>query len=75
MTHDDISTAEMLKDIADTEAEIVTMEREIQGFRLLGDRLSHMKADARVTGIQQRKDFIAKVQAIIAERKLVSTEG
>lgn len=63
-----ITTEEMLKDIADTEAEIATMEREIKGFRLLGDRLSHMRADARVSGIQQRREFIGEVQKIIAER-------
>jgi len=65
MSHETITTEEMLLDIADTEHEIVTMEREMKGFRLLGDRWSQMRADARVTGIQQRREFIAKVQAIL----------
>jgi hypothetical protein len=60
---------EIRKDIADTEAEIVTMEREIQGFRLLGDRLSHMRAESRVTGITQRRDFIAKLEKILTEKE------
>jgi hypothetical protein len=68
-THDGILTEVMQQDIADTEAEISTMEREIQGFRLLGDRLSAMRADARVTGIRERHEFIAKVEAILAERE------
>ena len=67
MTHG--SSEEIKQDIADTEAEIVTMEREITAYRLLGDRWSHMRADARVTGIQERQTFIAKLQAILDERK------
>jgi hypothetical protein len=68
MNCEGISTEVMEKDIADTEAEIVVMEREIEGFRLLGDRWSQMRADARVTRIQERREFISKLQAFIAER-------
>ena len=80
--HAHISSEEIKQDIADTEAEIVTMEREITAYRLLGDRWSHMRAEcwtwdrrviqalnARVTGIQERQTFIAKLQAILDERK------
>ena len=74
MSHETITTEEMLRDITDTEHEIATMEREIQGFRLLGDRWSQMRADARMTGIQQRREFIAKVQAILDEREEASHE-
>lgn len=68
MSRDDITHEQMLADIRETEAEIATMEREIHGFRLLGDRWSQMRADARVTGIQERKAFIEKVQKLIQER-------
>jgi len=68
MSHETIASEEMLRDIADTEAEIETMEREIKAFRLLGDRWSLMKADARVTGIQKRMEFIVKVKALLAAR-------
>ena len=68
MSHETIASEEMLRDIADTEAEIETMEREIKAFRLLGDRWSLMKADARVTGIQKRMELIVKVKALLAER-------
>ena len=68
MSHETIASEEMLRDIADTEAEIETMEREIKAFRLLGDRWSLMKADARVTGIQKRMELIVKVKALLAAR-------
>ena len=62
----EITREEMLKDVADTEEEIAVMEREIQGLRLLGDRWSQMRADARVTGISERREFIEKVKALIS---------
>jgi hypothetical protein len=68
MSHETITNEEMLRDIADTEAEIETMEREIKAFRLLGDQWSLMKAGDRVTGIQKRMEFIVKVRALLAER-------
>lgn len=68
MSNEHITNEEMLQDIAETEQEIATMEREIEGFRLIGDRWSRMRADARVTGIQERRIFIGKVRAILAKR-------
>lgn len=65
---DGISVEEMRQDIADTEAEIVEMQRELEGFRLLGDRWSQLRADVRVTGIRQRREFIAKVTKLIEAR-------
>ena len=67
----DIPTSEIEKDISDTEAEIVEMEREIKGFRILGDRWSVMKADNRVRGIKERKEFIDKLKVILKARKEV----
>ena len=55
-------------DIKDTEVEIVQMEREATGFDLLGDRLSVWKADGRRSGIEERKKFIERLQAILDYR-------
>lgn len=66
--HSHIPTSEVLQDIADTETEILTWEREIYGFRLLGDRWSQMRADARSTRIREAKEFIAKLQEILKLR-------
>ena len=63
-----ISNATILKDIKDTEAEIVIMKREIKGFELLGDRLSIFRADARRTGIKEREEFIEKLKEILNAR-------
>jgi hypothetical protein len=65
---DHITNEEIEQDILDTENEITTMQREIEGFRILGDRLSHFKADARRDGIAQRQEFITKLRGILAGR-------
>jgi len=64
-----ISTAEIRKDIADTQAEIVVKKREIKGFRLLGDRWSMMRADSRESGIKKRENFVKKLKIILEARK------
>jgi hypothetical protein len=68
MSADHISTEEIERDIADTEAEIVTMQREMDGLRLIGDRMSLFRADARRYGIQERREFIDKLQEILRGR-------
>lgn len=65
---EEIPTSEIEKDIADTEAEIPQLEREAEGFRLLGDRWSQMRADSRVNGIRERREFIVKLQGILQKR-------
>jgi hypothetical protein len=67
--NDHVPTEEVKKDIADTEAEISQMKREIEGFTLLGDRWSLMRADARRTGIKEREEFVTRLNKILAERK------
>ncbi len=64
-----ISTETINQDIIDTEQEIVTMEREIKGFRLIGDRMSHFRADAREDGIKERKEFVENLKAILEARR------
>jgi hypothetical protein len=68
MNNDHISSSEILDDIRDTEREILTMEREAKGFRLIGDKLSIMKACQRDIGIQDRLEFITRLRGILNER-------
>lgn len=64
-----IPTSEIKQDILDTQTEIVTMQREIKGFRLINDKLSNFRADARKDGIASREIFIKKLQAILEVRR------
>ncbi len=58
------------QDIADTQAEINQMEKEIKAFRILGDRWSVMRADVREeTRIPERKEFIKKLEYLLALRE------
>ncbi len=63
-----ISIEEIKKDIADTQAEIIVMKREIKGFRLIGDRWSIFRADGRESGIKERLKFIEDLKAILEVR-------
>jgi len=61
---------EVLKqDIADTEEEIADYERKAEGYKLIGDKMSLFKADAYISEIQDRKDFIFKLQSILDYRR------
>lgn len=68
MKIENISSSEIRRDIADTEAEIPIAEREAEGFRMVGDRLSIMRAKARDTTNQQRREFIRKLREILKSR-------
>jgi len=63
-----IPTSEIKQDILDTEKEILQMMREITGFKLIGDRLSIMKAMSRESGIRDRQEFIIRLQEILKLR-------
>jgi hypothetical protein len=63
-----IPTAEILRDRADTLAEIENMQREIKGLRLIGDRMSNFKADNREIGIKERREFVRKLGLILKVR-------
>ena len=70
-----IPTAEIEQDIADTEHEIATMRREIEGLRILadtGDRMAYMRYRARKGGIEDRETFIAKLKAILEARAAIA---
>lgn len=64
-----ISTLEIEKDIADTEYEIDIMTREMDGYRLMThDRMAQFRADARQSGIRDRKHFVEQLQRILRLR-------
>lgn len=64
-----IPTSEIQTDIIDTQREILDMKRKIEGYRLIGDKLSMFRADAMVSGIAEREKFIEKLQTILEIRK------
>lgn len=68
VNNSEIKTEEIKQDIRDTLAEITTMDREEKGYRIIGDRLSVMKADYRSNGIIERKAFIKKLEQILLDR-------
>ena len=72
--NDHIPTAEIEQDIADTLAEIATMQREEKGLRIIGDKWSVMRADARKSGIKEREEFVAKLRTILAEREFAEEQ-
>lgn len=63
-----IPDKEVKQDITDTLAEIRVMEREIEGFEIIGDRVSNMKIAARISGIEERKGFVNKLQKLLQLR-------
>lgn len=75
MSHDNIPTTEIQQDIQDTLAEIATMEREEVAFRMLRDRMSIFRADARRQGIVERRIFIAKLEAILTDRHVAQDDN
>lgn len=66
-----LSNEEIEKDIADTEAEIYQMEKQIPGHKILaeaGDRYQDILYRAKVDGVVDRKQFIEKLKAILRAR-------
>lgn len=69
----DVPTEVIEQDILDTQSEITQMEREAEHYEksplsLPTARLDHMKAEAKRSGIQERKQFIEKLKAILEVR-------
>jgi len=70
----EIPIAEIENDILETEREIAAMTTEADWLEKtpMTDRdakWNHMRASARRSGIEERKDFIKKLQAILESRK------
>lgn len=70
-----IPTEEVKKDIRDTEAEIIEMKHEIKAFKILGDRMSILKANSRKSAIHQRQIFIENLKIILKIRKEQNNEN
>lgn len=73
-----IPDAEVLQDIRDTEAEIADMRARAPHLRALGeagDRMACMRADAYVSGIREREEFIAKLRALLDARQTNSASN
>ena len=64
-----IPSDEVIKDIADTKAEIAELERKISTYEILGDRMSMFRADAARGGIRERKEFIKKLKDLLETRQ------
>lgn len=61
-----IPTDEIERDIAETEYEIETMTREMEGYRLMThDRMAQFRADARCSGIANRRAFVEKLKRLL----------
>ena len=65
---DKIPNEEIQDDIRDTQQETETLKREELGYRMIGDRLSIMKADFRIQEIEKREAFIVKLVLIMKKR-------
>jgi hypothetical protein len=63
-----IPSEEVRQDIRDTEREIADLTREEAGLRMIGDKLSVFRADARASGIRERAAFIVKLKALLSAR-------
>ena len=63
-----IPTQTIRTDIQDTEREIEDLEREVKGLRIIDDRLSNYRADAKESFIKERKDFIERLWIILEVR-------
>jgi hypothetical protein len=68
-SNEHIPTQEVMQDIQDTKAEIKQLEREVEGLRLIGDKLSMFKADAKTNGIKDRRSFIRELEHLLALRE------
>jgi len=69
-----LSSWEIKQDILDTEVEIVNMEIEAKHLAttpmgMREARWNHMRADARESGIKNRKKFIEQLKAILSYRE------
>ena len=68
-----IPTTEILQDIVDTQREIDTMKQELTAFELIPRassefRMAQFRASNRRIGIQERREFIAKLRKLLALR-------
>ena len=63
-----IPTDEITRDIAETEREIASMDRQETCLRTMGDKLSVYRADALRVRMEERQEFVYRLQQILAAR-------
>lgn len=67
-----LTSAEILQDIRDTNAEIAVEKRKIQALSLLTeidhDRMTSSRADVYRRGIRDRKDFVEFLEKLLKAR-------
>lgn len=72
-----ITTDEIIKDIEDTKIEISNLKKEIRGYRLIAEatistsesKMVSFKQRGKQIGLDERRDFIRFLQAILEERR------
>jgi hypothetical protein len=73
--HAHIPSDKVEKDIADTRTEIVSLQREIEGYQILaepglpGSKMANLRLDVNREGIRSRQEFIAYLERLLAARK------
>ncbi len=76
-----ISNDQIRQDIKETEIEIHSLEKEIEGYRLIAEarrgqpdgKMAQFRSDGKRQGLLERKDFVIFLQKFLVAR--VITEG
>lgn len=72
-----ITTEDIIKDIKDTEVEIINLEKEVEGYKRIAEatrgttesRIASFRHDIKQTGLNKRCEFVQFLQALLQERK------
>ena len=72
-----VSDDQIMTDISETKQEIESLEAEIKGLKLIAQarsgtargRLPSFLADAKQSGVEDRRDFVRFLQAVLFARK------
>ena len=72
-----LSDQEVLRDIADTEFEIMNLEKQVEAHGLLSEagfgqeaRMANFRHTAAIDGIKQRREFVAFLNKLLEARKV-----
>ena len=71
-----VSDDEIIKDIADTQAEIVSLKKEIDGLTLIAEakmgtpdgKMAAFRRDGKQVGLDERLDFVRFLGAVLEAR-------
>jgi len=73
-----ITTDEIIKDIKDTELEIINLKKEIEGHKLIAEstrgsesRMASFRRDTKQSGLNERCEFVQFLQTLLQERKTI----